>query len=323
MARNARLVFSQPGAFRLYTAAELLALPPPTFLIERVLPEGGFSVLYGASGTFKTFVALDMALCVATGRPWHGHAVQQGFVIYISAEGGRGISRRVAAWLEGNGLTLADLGFQIGFVLEAISIHDDSDVIQIIRDRIEEVDALPALVVVDTLARCLQGDENAQEDMGRFIRGLDRLREACGATFLVVHHTSLGDRERGSTALRAGSEAMLKVSREDRIITLENNKQKDAPESPAILLRLAVSTHTESAYVVHETVQGEDDMLRLQDLLDQHGPLAYSQWLQVSQMPKIRFNRARLRLVESGQILKENDKYALLGSLGRIAHEPT
>ena len=76
----------------------------------------------------------------------------------------------------------------------------------------------PALVIVDTLNRNFGGgDENSTADMTRFINGLDRLKHELGTAIMVVHHTGLGDtqRGRGSSALKAAvdSEFRLEVVR--------------------------------------------------------------------------------------------------------------
>src|SRR4051812_40702518 len=84
--------------FTTYTAADLIARPPAPFVIEGVLPAGSLGVLGGQPGSLKTFIALSMALSIACGAPWHGSDVQQGGVLFISAEGGAGIGPRIAAW---------------------------------------------------------------------------------------------------------------------------------------------------------------------------------------------------------------------------------
>ena len=70
---------------------------PSNPLIADMLDEGAMSVIYGESNSGKTFVALDMAMAVATGTPWNGKATKHGLVVYVAAEGGKRIMRRLAA----------------------------------------------------------------------------------------------------------------------------------------------------------------------------------------------------------------------------------
>ena len=68
-------------------AHTLIEEPPPAEIIEGVAFAAGISVIAAESGTGKTFVATDMLGAVSAGVPWHGRAVEQGSVAYISFEG--------------------------------------------------------------------------------------------------------------------------------------------------------------------------------------------------------------------------------------------
>jgi hypothetical protein len=78
-------------------AADSALSDPGNQLIEGVLDEGGLSVNYGDSGSGKTFVALDMGFHVGAGLDWNGKKVRRGLVVYVAAEGGKRIKRRIAA----------------------------------------------------------------------------------------------------------------------------------------------------------------------------------------------------------------------------------
>jgi hypothetical protein len=64
-------------AERLLTRSDLRLLPDPMPLIDNVLDQGTTALLYGSWGTTKTFIALDWAASVATGRNWQGRATAQ------------------------------------------------------------------------------------------------------------------------------------------------------------------------------------------------------------------------------------------------------
>ena len=223
--------------FALHTVEDIRHLPPPEWLINGWLGGGAQGVLYGPSGHGKTFVALDWALCVASGRPWQRRPVKQGPVVYVVAEGGRSVGPRVAAWMQEHGVTHIDNAF---FVLEAVQLRDQQDhelLISQVRARV----ARPALFVIDTFARSfVGGDENSSKDVGEFIDASRRLHDATGAAVLLVHHTGKkGDEERGSSALRASADAMFSVSQKGgRVIRISNDKQKDAEACPPIHVRL-------------------------------------------------------------------------------------
>jgi RecA-family ATPase len=67
-------------------------MPPPRWLIRDWLPASSLILIYGEPGAGKTFVALDIAVAIATGRDWNGNKVARGIVLYIAAEGVAGLA---------------------------------------------------------------------------------------------------------------------------------------------------------------------------------------------------------------------------------------
>lgn len=115
-----------PEKFKLYSIPELRDLQEPGWLIEKLFPEGALVGLYGPSGEGKTFLALDWALSIAQGGKWLGWSVQQGPVVYVAAEGGRSIRKRVAAWMHDRECPSQPSAF---FILEGVQIRDDEDLV--------------------------------------------------------------------------------------------------------------------------------------------------------------------------------------------------
>src|SRR5262245_19107112 len=102
--RPSQFTLTGPVKLRLYSTRELLNMPPPTWLVDGIIPNGAMVAEYGQPETKKSFVAIDIALSVATGLPWLGHETERGYVVYISAEGGAGIGKRARVWLAYYGL---------------------------------------------------------------------------------------------------------------------------------------------------------------------------------------------------------------------------
>lgn len=245
--RPANIVMTQKGPIRLYGTGEMLKLPAPSWLIRDIIPLGGFAALYAEPESFKSFLAADMCLSVAAGGYWQGHDCGTGtFSLYVSGEGGGGMSKRIEAWLKHRGLKPHDA--QMAWLLEPIYVHSESTGIERLLERIEqEVGRIPKFVVIDTLARCFEGDENQQEDMNRFVAGVDLLRKEWGCTVLAIHHTRLdGERERGSTNFRGALDTMIKVEKLGRVhehgkpktVKLSCTKQKDAEHFEDFKVRL-------------------------------------------------------------------------------------
>lgn len=311
-ARPSSFMLTAPGPLRLYSTSELLVLPPPEWLIRDIMPAGGLVGLYGQPGTGKSFIAIDMAMAVGTGTPWHGYLTKHGYVIYVSAEGGSGIGKRVLAWLLEHQLTPSQA--RVAWLTESIPVHNGSEDMDVLMGRItDEIDEQPALVIIDTLARCFDGDENQQEDMGRFIGGVDRLRREFDATVIVVHHTRLdGDRERGNTAFRGAADTMISLDRkESGSILLTNNKQKDSEEFAAIRLRLKAIPEADSCVI--QAVGQECQQAVLQILAKNGDGIAFTRLIKQIQkeahVSAATAKRALVSLLETSEITKENGVY--------------
>lgn len=230
-----------PPLQRIYSVSELLTMAPPLWLIDQLITEGAMVGLYGPPGEGKSFLALDWALSVAHGERWLDIPVAQGTILYVAAEGGRGLGRRIQAWMHAHDVASSASAL---FLLEGVQLRDPVDVLRLTRG-LEERGLSPLLIVFDTFARCfVGGEENSAKDMGEFIEGVETIRRTTGAAVVVVHHTAKQRKrgsylERGSSALRAAADVMIEVSKDDGgTISVTNTKQKDAEEFATIKLRL-------------------------------------------------------------------------------------
>jgi hypothetical protein len=229
---------TQPDV-RLYSLVEMDSFPPPCWLVKGRFEIRDFGVLYGPPGEGKTFVALDLALSIATGRAWHGHPTTPGTVVYVTGEGRQGLRPRTRAWERMHGVEAGEL-----FVsLEPVQFLDPPHV-EVLAVRIEQLAHPAVLVVVDTLARAfVGGDENAAQDMGRFVDAGRRLQARLGCALWVVHHSGViaqgrKARERGSTALRCAADTMVEIRKSGSTVTMTWNKQKDGEEPEKMAFRL-------------------------------------------------------------------------------------
>lgn len=230
----------QPSrAFTFLGLEELLGTPRPTkWLIRDYLEAETLSVLFGESGCMKTFVALDMGLCVASGTDWHGNKVPNpGPVFYLAGEGFNGIGKRIKAWIVSRGADPAGLPF---FVSSAPAQFLDGESAAAVAGAVAslaEQHGPPRLVIVDTLNRNFgPGDENSSADMTAFVSALDDLKSRFGCAVMVVHHSGLstGDRSRGSSVLKAASDFEYKLAVRGGVRVLRCTKSKDH-EPPATL----------------------------------------------------------------------------------------
>jgi hypothetical protein len=221
---------AERGRFGPIPIYELSLQPPGDWLIKTVLPDGDLIVLFGASGSGKTFVALDMAFHIAQGLPWRGNRVKQGKVVIIAAEGAGGLNKRAKAYAQHHGIDLRDVDIQI--ISAAPNFLAEEDIAEVLAEikALEDV----ALVVVDTLAQVTPGaNENGAEDMGRALANLRLIREMTGATVMVIHHAGkdASKGSRGWSGIKAAADAQIEVLRHEngqREIHIE--KMKDGED---------------------------------------------------------------------------------------------
>lgn len=219
---------------RLLTVEQLRHLPPAEPLVDGVLFQNTLSVLYGKRGEAKSFVALDLGLCVATGTWWHRHQVAAGPVLYVVAEGASGISRRVDAWLEAQRLHSAT---EFRAYPGAVNLFR-TDQAAALADVATRLGA--RLVIIDTLARSAVGaEENSAKDMGIVVDNAETIRRRSGACVVLVHHTRKdGLVMRGSGSIDGAAETMIECSMTGQRITLRSEKAKDTREFNPIALYL-------------------------------------------------------------------------------------
>src|SRR5262245_42875817 len=70
----------------------------PEWLIDRALPSTGVGVIFGDTGSRKSFLAIDISLAIARGIPWNGRKTRQGAVFYVAGEASTGVLKRIKAY---------------------------------------------------------------------------------------------------------------------------------------------------------------------------------------------------------------------------------
>lgn len=192
---------------------------PPAMLVKKLVPLTGITFLGGQSGAGKTFAAVDLAVALASGMPFFGHAVEErvGTVI-LAGEGGGTLSSRVNAARLARGI---EQSLPIAWA-ENISDLTDKAAMAATVDSLKQADRAfrgrdgvrLGLVIVDTLAASFSmKDENSNAEATAIIRALKELSGALSVAVMPVHHYGKGQETglRGASAWRAGSDAVLSV----------------------------------------------------------------------------------------------------------------
>lgn len=240
---------------RLIPADQLGDLPPTERLGVTKFVAGGLNVVFGPSGCYKSFYALDASLRIAQLRP----------IVYVVGEGLGGIHRRVSAWCEHNHCGPG----QSYFIDHEINLLNTNSV-----KALGSVAASvqPVMFVFDTLARCLiGGDENSAKDMGIAIHSASLLQHELHSAITWIHHTNRAERgERGSGALRGASDAMIEMyPNGDGSVRISCSKSKD--DQPWIDEQYSFMPVAQSGVLIptvgYASLQYSDQEIRILDFL--------------------------------------------------------
>ena len=148
---------------------------PIKWTVKDIIPQASISSIFGSPDSGKTFLALELALRVATGTAFNGAEVDQGSVLYLAPEGSTGLPIRRDAWLKENGWFGHFVPFYLRGNAFSFSSQEDRDYLA---NRLSFVSArwAPRLVVFDTLGQSLGCyDENSASDMNLIARYLNDL----------------------------------------------------------------------------------------------------------------------------------------------------
>jgi predicted transcriptional regulator len=286
----------------LIPATQLGQLPPAVPLIPDLLFRNRLHVIFGAPGSGKSYLALDMACTVAQYAP----------VVYLAAEAIEDYEARVEAWQAHHRASVERLFFW----REPIRLASMADVEAFTTD----VRALgPVAIFVDPLADCMSGlVESTQEGMSVAIQALNHIRRGTGAGVGIVHHTGWDDqRERGSSVLRAAARVVVRIEqRDDGLINVSCVKKNQGKPFAPRSFRLvpagemgAVVPVTASRVLQLRNDRPTERMLRVMEALTTE-PLrdgaSHKALIDDTGFPASTMNRIITSLADSGYIVKQD-----------------
>ena len=210
------------------------------YLVKGWLGSEAVSVVYGDSNCGKSFFGLDVSAHVASGKPWMGHNVKKGKVLYLACEGGlKSYGPRIEA-IRNAKSDLYDAGMADHFLLlpTPVDLHGEKDV-NAISAALPDLDF--SLIVVDTLAMSMGGgSENDSADMGQYIQNIFELKVRYNCHVMIIHHSGKDKSKgsRGHSSLRAAVDTEIEVKDEDSFRTATCTKQRDMENGKQVAFTL-------------------------------------------------------------------------------------
>ena len=245
---------------RLFTVSEFLERPPKQWLVDKVLGVQDFGLLYGESGHGKTHVGLDFAYTCATGGTFADTfpVTRPLTVAYATGEGIGGLTDRLRAVSGYYGTPDVPL-YLFSDIPQLFAAGSESGAIAFVTawQDLANAGRVPAqldVLILDTLHNATAGaDENSAKDAGVTQAALRLLRDKLGCAVLLLHHANKsGSSERGSTALRASCDTVLRAQKAGHSYSLSCEKLKDVEEWPALSFSLVAVNNCTSVRVFWE-----------------------------------------------------------------------
>lgn len=207
--------------------AEFTNMAPPVWLLPEIFTTESIAMLYGPSGHFKSFLALNLAAAVAQ---------QDLCAFYVAAEGITRMARSdFPAWKLAHGEERRIPFFMQEEMPQAIDDQDYEAFAKSIDAIARREGKKVGIIFLDTLNTALIGlDENSSGDTAKLMQRMKYLKKAFKCCVVAIHHTPDKDqgKARGSSALYAGMDTVLHVIAEKdvKLVRMHVTKQKTAEE---------------------------------------------------------------------------------------------
>ena len=225
----------------LIQADEFSQQPAPIrWLIKGWVQERSLMMIHGPSGGGKTFAVLDMCLTIASGMAlWANLKVKTGTVVYLCGEGHHGVRSRIAAWKHKKSISRLNMYIS----RDGLDLNTPTGYQRTV-ENLRKLQEKPKVIIVDTLHRFLQGDENSAQDTKTMLDACAALINDFDCAVILVHHTGVSNeaqhRARGSSAWRGALDIEISVvpSVDGKPMQLIQRKSKDAELSKDIFCEL-------------------------------------------------------------------------------------
>ena len=295
----------------------------PPWLIEQLWSANAVGILGGAPKSLKTWMALEMAVAVASGsRCLAQFAVPaSGPVLLYAAEDGQAALRgRLESLVHHHGLYLPYLDVRV-ITEDSLRLDRAAD-----QERLEATLVLhrPLLLILDPLVRLHAIDENAAGEIAALLGYLRLLQRKTGTAIALVHHArknvsasgGAGYSLRGSSDLYAWVDSFLYLRRHHGQVLLSAEHRSASGAGP---LALELAQAESGPYLKLASDPSASELDRRDPLLEQiltllgqsSQPRTAENLRSSLQVRNQRLVEALRQLCEQGKVVRLPDGYAL------------
>lgn len=200
--------------------------PPVRYLIENLIREKSINIIYGNGGMGKTYILLDLALSIASGKEeWMGNKILEAVpVLYINAEmEEQDFSIRVKEVFLGESIS-PKTNFK--FINSSEFVFENPQTEIELKKLIDEHKV--KLLVLDALSDILGGRNNGADEVQPFFRFLKRIRAETGVTILIVHHNNRTGTYLGSVDIRNQCDYFVELQGQETTFVWKSDKSRFA-----------------------------------------------------------------------------------------------
>lgn len=309
-----------PKELRVVRASDLEAPDPKEarWLIESLWGAGAVGVLGGPPKACKSWLALEMAVAVASGKLCLGrYAVMSPgpVLVYAAEDAPIQVRERLASLAQARGTDFGPL--EVRLILDPelrLDRPEDLARLRLTLDRHR-----PRMLVLDPYVRLQSSDENNATDVARVLGALRVLSREFACAILVVHHARKnggaedGQSLRGSGDFWAWGDSNLYVRRRRDGVVL-SVEHRAAPAPPSVMLALVVQEEIPVHLEVREVPRSPEEIPlpdRIVGLLAEQAPRRKEDLRQLLRIRNHLLAEALRDLEASGQIVRTPEGWKL------------
>ena len=195
------------------TYDDLMEAPDMEWLVEDLIVKHSVNMIFGKSGSTKSFLALHMALALSHKREFFdlGSDVDAHVpIIYVALEGKSGMKNR----LKGYHQWFSEDKPKDFYISDFNPVLTQDATVDAFIEQTKKLGVKDPLIIIDTYNQATPSmNENDAGQTGAVMKNCQKMVKELGATVLIVHHSNKSEDGdyRGSSAIHGAMDTMLKV----------------------------------------------------------------------------------------------------------------